>query len=235
MGSFRLVRTLFTYCVPAPVTDQPDARLDPQPWDPVGRASAELSQIRRVCEEPGVEPNDEDLLAGLAAGDPDAFSEFYRRRRPAVTAFFARRVSDREAAFDLTAETFAAVVDSASRFDPRQGPAVAWLLGIASHKLTDSLRRSRVESDARRRLQLEPVAITDADLDEVDDARLAGPDLCDLVARLPADHRDAVTARIIDERSYREIAADLQCSEAVVRQRVHRGLRRLRDQLREMA
>jgi RNA polymerase sigma-70 factor (ECF subfamily) len=188
-----------------------------------------------LCEEPGVERNDDDLLAGLVDGDPDAFSEFYRRRGPAVTAFFARRVSDREAAFDLTAETFAAVVVSAGRFDPNQGPGVAWLLGIAAHKLTDSVRRSRVESDARRRLELEPVTMTDADLDDVDDARLAGPDLCDLVARLPADHRDAVTARIIDERSYQEIAADLECSEAVVRQRVHRGLRRLRDQLREIA
>ncbi|HEY5196529.1 MAG TPA: sigma-70 family RNA polymerase sigma factor [Solirubrobacteraceae bacterium] len=178
--------------------------------------------------------NDDALLAGVVAGDPDAFSDFYRRHRPAVTAFFARRVPDREAAFDLTAETFAAVVVSAERFDPGHGPAVAWLLGIASHKLTDSVRRNRVESDARRRLELEPVTLTEADLDQVDDARLAGPDLCDLVAGLPPEHRDAVTARVIDERSYREIAADLACSEAVVRQRVHRGLRRLRDQLREM-
>lgn len=200
-----------------------------------GRTPANLSQIRRVCEEPGMERNDEELVAALVEGDPDGFSELYRRHRPAVIAFFARRVTDREAAFDLTAETFAAVVVSAPRFDPSQGPAVAWLLGIASHKLTDSIRRSRVESEARRRLELEPVAMTDADLAQVDDARRCGPDLSDLVAALPPEHRAALTARIIDERSYREIAADLRCSEAVVRQRVHRGLRRLRDQLKEIA
>jgi RNA polymerase sigma factor (sigma-70 family) len=190
-----------------------------------------VSQIRRVCEEPRVDRTDDDLLASLVAGDADGFSDFYRRHLPAVTAFFARRVSDREAAFDLTAETFAAVVVSAERFDPDRGPAIAWLLGIASHKLVDSVRRSRVESDARRRLELEPVTMTGADLDQVDDARRSGPDLCDLVDALPPDHRDAVTARIIDERPYPEIAATLECSEAVVRQRVHRGLRRLRDQL----
>jgi RNA polymerase sigma-70 factor (ECF subfamily) len=180
-----------------------------------------------------MEQSDEDLLAAIVAGDADGFSDFYRRHRPGVTAFFARRVSDREAAFDLTAETFAAVVVSAERFEPGRGPALAWLLGIASHKLVDSVRRSRVESEARRRLELEPVTMTGADLDQVDDARRSGPDLCELVTALPAEHRDAVTARIIDERPYREIAATLECSEAVVRQRVHRGLRRLRDQLKE--
>jgi len=176
--------------------------------------------------------SDEQLLAALASGDADAFSAFYRRHLPAVTAFFARRVGDREAAFDLTAETFAAVVIAAPRFDPAHGPGIAWLLGIASHKLTDSVRRHRVEADARRRLALEPVAVTDADLERVDELRDGGPDLCELVAALSPEHRDAVTARVIEERSYREIAADLQCSEAVVRQRVHRGLRRLREQLR---
>ncbi len=179
-----------------------------------------------------MQPTDEQLLAALVAGDADAFSGFYRRHLPAVSAYFARRVANREAAFDLTAETFAAVVVSASRFDPARGPAVAWLLGIASHKLADSVRRQRVESDARRRLALEPVAITDVDLERIEEAACAIPDLAELVAALPPRHRDAVVAHVVDERSYREIAADLQCSEAVVRQRVHRGLRRLREQLR---
>lgn len=174
---------------------------------------------------------DEQLIAAMVAGDADGFSTFYRRHLPAVTAYFARRVADHEAAFDLTAETFAAVVLSASRFDPDRGPAAAWLLGIASHKLTDSIRRRRVESDARRRLELEPLAVSDCDLERVEAMASSGPDLEQLVAALPREHREAVTARVVDERSYREIAADLQCSEAVVRQRVHRGLRRLRKQL----
>ncbi len=177
---------------------------------------------------------DEELMAAVATGDADGFSTFYRRHLPAVTAYFARRVRNREAAFDLAAETFAAVVVSAARFDPERGPAVAWLLGIASHKLTDSIRRERVESDARRRLALQPVSITDADLERVEEAAGTDPDLGELVAALPPDHRDAVTAHVVDERSYREIASDLQCSEAVVRQRVHRGLRRLREHLKEM-
>jgi len=48
---------------------------------------------------------------------------------------------------------------------------------------------------------------------------------------LPDEQRDAVRAHVIHERSYSEIASELQCSEALVRQRVSRGLRALRIRL----
>ena len=43
-----------------------------------------------------------------------------------------------------------------------------------------------------------------------------------------ADQRDAVRSHILEERGYEEIATDLECSQAVVRQRVSRGLQTLR-------
>jgi RNA polymerase sigma-70 factor (ECF subfamily) len=54
-----------------------------------------------------------------------------------------------------------------------------------------------------------------------------------LLASLSADERDAVRARVVAERSYAEIAAELRCSELVVRKRVSRGLGRLREQIEE--
>lgn len=174
------------------------------------------------------DPDDERLMRCIAAGDDGAFGVFYRRHLPAVTTFFVRRTRDRETAFDLTAETFAAVVVAAGRFDPRRGPAVAWLLGIADHKLRDSRRRARVEAGARRRLALEPIALTDDDLARIDEMGDGAADLVALVAALPAGQRHAVTARVLEEQPYVDIAAELQCSEAVVRQRVRRGLQRLR-------
>jgi RNA polymerase sigma-70 factor (ECF subfamily) len=50
---------------------------------------------------------------------------------------------------------------------------------------------------------------------------------------LPAEQRDAVLARVVDERPYPEIAAEMNCSELLVRQRVSRGLRQLRAQIKE--
>jgi RNA polymerase sigma-70 factor (ECF subfamily) len=177
------------------------------------------------------EREDEALLVAAAAGDERAFEAFYRRHLAAVTGFHLRRTGRREVAFDLTAETFAAVVVACGSFDPARGSATGWLFGIAAHKLRDSLRRGRVEADARRRLRHEPIELEDEDLARVeelaslvDESRLAT-----LLGDLPADQRAALLARVVDERPYEEIAATLHCSEAVVRQRVHRGLRRLRS------
>ena len=55
----------------------------------------------------------------------------------------------------------------------------------------------------------------------------------ELMKRLPAEQREAVRSRIVDERSYTEIATELRTSELVIRKRVSRGLATLRNQLKE--
>jgi RNA polymerase sigma factor (sigma-70 family) len=178
---------------------------------------------------------DADLLRRVAAGDEDAFSAFYREHLDAVVAFFQRRVGDRELAFDLTAETFAAVVVSAGSYSG-DAPPVAWLFGIARNKLRESLRRDRVADGARRRLGMEPIALDDAALERVEERATTGEDeLQRALAELAQDTRAALLERLVEEREYGEIAARLECSEQVVRQRVHRGLKQLRASLEEEA
>ena len=104
------------------------------------------------------------------------------------------------------------------------------MLGIARNTLGASRRRRRVEDRARQRLGFEPVELEDSDLERTDQlAGQAGARASELVQSLPDNERRAVTARIIDERSYGEIAVELECSEMVVRKRVSRGLARLRQ------
>jgi RNA polymerase sigma-70 factor (ECF subfamily) len=181
------------------------------------------------------EADDARLLVEAARGDEAAFGVFYRRWLPLVTGYHLRRTRSRELAFDLTAETFAAIVSGLERFDPERGSAAGWLFEIAEHKLLDSARRARVESTARARLGHEPLVLEDRDLERVEELASLGDDrrLDRLLAQLPAPQRDAVRARVLDERSYAEIAVEMECSEAVVRQRVHRGLDRLRERLKE--
>jgi DNA-directed RNA polymerase specialized sigma24 family protein len=50
---------------------------------------------------------------------------------------------------------------------------------------------------------------------------------------LPPPQREAISAHVIDEKTYPAIAESLSCSEMVVRQRVSRGLRTLRTRLEE--
>jgi RNA polymerase sigma factor (sigma-70 family) len=174
--------------------------------------------------------SDEELLAA-AASQPEAFGAFYRRHEKAMLVFFLRRVSTPEAAADLTAEVFAAALSSSRRFKPGKSPAVAWLYAIANNKLSSSRRRRRVEERAREHLQAEPLVLTDDAIERVEalaDAERSAEVIRELLAQLPADQHDAVRLHLLEDRAYDDIASDLQCSQAVVRQRVSRGLKTLR-------
>lgn len=173
--------------------------------------------------------SDEDLLLATRR-EPEAYGAFYRRHEEAVVRFFLRRVEDPELAADLTAETFAAALLSSRRFRRRAEPARAWLFGIARNTLSASLRRKRVAARARRRLSLPPLSLSEDLLERI--AALSDPAV-DLVDELPDAQREALHARVVEERDYADIAGQLRCSEAVVRKRVSRALSTLRDQAEE--
>ena len=158
---------------------------------------------------------DDDSDAALLAAarrDPAAFGPVYERHAPAVLAYLRARTRSTEQALDLTAETFAAALQGAARYRAGEGPVRAWLFGIANHKLIDALDLTRDE-----------IAEVDRRLSEQADGELA----LRLVADLPADQRDAVLARVVEEAGYAELAERFQTSEQNVRARVHRGLRRV--------
>lgn len=185
------------------------------------------SQVSAPRDYPGVREQTDEELADRAPHDGDAFVLLYRRYEVPVLAYFRRRTTT-DAAVDLTAETFAAALGAIKRGNGPDGRFGSWLLSIAHHKHVDALRRGRVQDEARRKLGLQRLEVTDEDLERVDE--LLDLDVAKIVAELPEDQRMALLARIVDERSYEEIAQDLACSPFVVRKRVSRGLAALRQQ-----
>jgi RNA polymerase sigma factor (sigma-70 family) len=175
----------------------------------------------------------DDELLELTLEDPDAFGVFYDRFEEEVLAFFMRATRRPEVAADLTAEVFAAALSSARLFRAELGSARGWLFGIARHELADTWQRGRVEDRARRRLGLEPMTLSDEALERIDELGAGGGGALRLLEDLPDDQRVAVRGRVLQERSYDELALNLACSQSVVRQRVSRGLRSLRQALEQ--
>lgn len=175
--------------------------------------------------------SDAELLARCGA-EPEAFGAFYRRHVDWVLRVSARRTGSPEHAADLTAEVFAAALLGARRYRPALGAPNNWLYGILLHKLAGFERRGAVERRARRRLHLgtPPLAV-----DEFAALVAAhghdGPDVVALLERLPDDQRRAVRRRVVDERTYAELAQELRISEAGARKRVSRGLAAMRAEL----
>jgi RNA polymerase sigma-70 factor (ECF subfamily) len=144
-----------------------------------------------------------------------------------VHAYQLRRCRDEEAAFDLTAETFAQAWLSRDRFrDEAGGSAGPWLFAIARHVLVASVRRGLLERRARERLGLlEPGARepepSERWLDGLDEA----------LAELPESQRDAIRLRVVDDLDYADVGRALGTTPAAARVRVHRGLSALRSRL----
>jgi RNA polymerase sigma-70 factor (ECF subfamily) len=169
-------------------------------------------------------------LIVASVGDPRAFRELYDRWADPLLAFLYRRVLDAEVAADLLAETFAIAYEKRGRYRDTGAPGAAWLYGIARNELSRYFRKHRVQLKTAQRLGLvvplldEESARAIASLVDEDD-RSAG--LAAALTQMSPGEREAVELRVVGELEYSAIATRLNCTEAAVRVRVHRGLARL--------
>lgn len=163
--------------------------------------------------------------------DAEAFSELYMNEGETVLIFLTRRTWDGETALELTAETFAIALRSwrqiAQLADEQRR---AWLFTVARRQLARYLRRAKVERRAVQRLGMQIPHVDQDDLLLIE--RRAGlPELRQTLARelgrLSGAQRDALRLRVLEERTYEEVAATLGVSEQTARARVSRGLRAL--------
>lgn len=125
-----------------------------------------------------------------------------------VYAYLRARCGNRAVAEDLTADTFLAAVGQIRRGRVDE-VTVAWLIGIARHKLLDEWRRAarrpRSEHLDGDGAPHEPTVDGDDVWDAVIDQQLVG----DVMAELGSHHRSALTMRYFDGLPVTEVAVHL--------------------------
>lgn len=174
---------------------------------------------------------DRELLLAARAGDRDAFGDFYVRYREHVVTYFLRRTRNPELAADLTAELFASTLGHVLSKKALPDEPARWLFTVARNLLVDSVRRGHVEAKARQRMQFAVLELDDGDIEEINELAASADRLESLRHHLSEAEWEAVRARVVDEEPYPDLARRLQCSEAVARKRVSRGLTHLRTSL----
>ena len=136
----------------------------------------------------------------------DPVVAIYRRALPQVYGYLLPRCGSAAVAEDLTAETFMAAITAI-----RQGTVaevnVAWLVGVARHKLVDHWRR--VARDQRNLAVAEEMSdsLNDPWEEHLDTAVVHAA-----LARLSAHQRAALTLRYLDGLSVSEVAEHLDRS-----------------------
>ncbi len=155
------------------------------------------------CWSPG-RGGDEVDVSERSRGEqaaPDLLT-LYDRGLPDVYGYLLSRCGDAALAEDLAAETFLAAVAAA-----RAGTAVlnvAWLIGIARHKLVDHWR---AQSREQRHLR----AVQDAACEDEDawDERLDALRAQQVLGLLSPHHRMVLVLRYFDDLTVPQVAAEL--------------------------
>jgi len=150
------------------------------------------------------------------------FGRIYEDHVWRVYGFLAYRGADPLLAEDLTQATFERALRAFSRFDPRRGSELSWLLTIARNLLVDHRRGERA-------ILIDPL---DTRLDSAiagPEARFSGsPELVEALAQLDERDREVLALRFGGDLSGAEIAAVTGLTLANVQQITSRALRRLR-------
>ena len=128
----------------------------------------------------------------MADADRDPVVAIFGIALPRVYGYLLPRCGSAALAEDLTADTFLAAV-AASRQGTLAEVNVAWLVGVARHKLVDHWRRHEREQRTLASVEAEAGEVEDP-WDEWFDAEAAHAAL----ARLPVPQRAALTLRYMD-------------------------------------
>jgi RNA polymerase sigma-70 factor (ECF subfamily) len=158
--------------------------------------------------------DDRSLLERFRQGDRDALASLYRTHHQAIFRFVLYMTDDPDASAEVVQETFLWLIHHPSAFNPDRGSLRSFLSGVARKKLQHRAR------DSRRFESLSPAVLQMTAAEGPPDG---SRDLRKAIAELPEVYREAVVLCGIEEKSYEEAAAILDCAVGTVRSRLHRG------------
>ena len=176
-------------------------------------------------DDPALPPDAElSIVAGLRAGDADAWARLHDAYAPRVWRTVARLLGCDAAVADVVQETFLAAAKSARTFDPARGPLWAWLWGVAR---TQSLLHLRKQARHTREREAShyPRGWDDPARGPLDELLLReGADLvrATLLA-LPAEYGRILSEKYLLDAPIEEIAAAERLSVAAARSRLARA------------
>jgi RNA polymerase sigma-70 factor (ECF subfamily) len=193
---------------------------------PVQAAPLWLTISALLAEAPATIEDDRALVQAARA-DLRAFNGLYERHVTSVYRYLLVRVGNVADAEDLTSQTFLVAMENLDKYRGER-PFLAWLFGIARHKVADKYRRQKPE------LMLETAADLADPQDDPDDLvsqKLQIEAVAQKLQTLSPDRAEAISLRLFGGLDIPEIARLMRKQEPAVRMLLHRGLQDLQTRL----
>lgn len=196
--------------------------------DTIEEGSAAVRCWKRVA--------DQSLLARLRTGDNCAYQQLILSLSPRMTAVALRILRSEHDAADAVQEAFISAFQSLERFDG-QSLLSTWIHRILVNTCLMQLRRRRrrpecslnsldAELVSARRPPGTRCVQSSEDSDQRSEAEC---DAMRMIESLPARYREVVMTRIVDGYNTRSASHRLRTTESIVKTRLHRARRLLRE------
>ncbi len=174
--------------------------------------------------------SDEELLALVADGRPEALEAVYDRYSRQTYALALRILCDREASEEVVQDTFVAVWRRAASYQASVGRPYSWLFKITRNRAIDELRRrrsggQRISREGGRLPDLPEVAEEDGHLSEL------GSPMVRALKGLPPEQREVLELSYFGGFSQREISERTGTPLGTVKTRARLALKKLRKAL----
>ncbi|MEU1279837.1 sigma-70 family RNA polymerase sigma factor [Streptomyces sp. NPDC005805] len=174
-------------------------------------------------------PDLQELLALVARGDQDAFSEVYDAVSGAVLGLVRTVLRDPAQSEEVAQEVLVEVWRTAARYQPARGSAKTWILTLAHRRAVDRVRSAQAATDRERRAALLERTPAYDEVTEQVEARLEREQVRRCLGGLTELQRESVTLAYYRGLAYREVAELLSVPLGTVKTRLRDGLIRLRD------
>jgi len=178
--------------------------------------------------------SDEDLLRLCARGERDALRELTKRYQTPIYRFLVRLMGSHEDAEEAAIDVFVRVWQHAGRFQYRARVAT-WLYRIAVNIARDahSRKKARPQQPWPEDNQLEHLAVGSAETDALNelDREQKSAALHKALKSLHPNDRTILVLYYLEDREYEEIQEITGLSYTVLKTRLARARKRLRDQL----
>ena len=178
----------------------------------------------------------DDVVARAVAGDRGALHEVLETVRPIVLRYVRARIGSAErsglSADDVAQEVCLAAITALPRYRDQGRPFLAFVYGIAAHKVADAYRAmGRNQADATDTLPER--ASSDRGPEQLAMDSEASARMERLLALLPEKQREIVILRVVVGMSAEETAEAVGSTAGAVRVAQHRALTRLKAELKD--
>jgi RNA polymerase sigma-70 factor, ECF subfamily len=180
---------------------------------------------------------DPNLLALVAKGDQQAFSQLYDHSSTLLFTLAVRILGNREEAAELLQDVYLEVWRKVSRYDVGRGTPVAWLVTLTKSRAIDRLRaraargyRATNSLEAGTAMQVADPSPSPLETQADQELRIA---VGTAVAGLPQAQQQAIELAYYEGLSHAEIAQRLNQPLGTVKTRIKLGMSKLRDGLQQ--